>query len=700
MDIALPRLREDIGLFPGPEETDGAPTWTLYDPLRHRYFRIDRLGFEILARWNLGEGRRVLRHIGEETFLQPVEADLKALTDFLGRNGLLDASGPDAARSFLVQRATGRENWWSWLLHRYLFFRIPILRPQRLLVRLAPWAAPFYGRGALWLFLGIALAGLYFAGRQWESFLATFTTFGTWEGQLALVAGMALSKLLHEFAHALTLHRHGGRVPTMGVAFLVTFPVLYTDTGDGWRLRSRRQRLAVGAAGMIAELGLASLALLLWSFAPDGGLKAALFILATSVWVATLMINASPFMRFDGYYLLSDHLDVPNLQDRAFALGRWRLREFLFGLGEAPPEVFPPGRRRVLLLYAYATWIYRLVLFLGIALLVYHFFFKLLGVLLFAVEIRYFVTRPVALELRAWWDRREALKWNVPAMRSLLLAGLLAALVMVPWRTSLTVPAVLEDSGRFEIFPPAPARVAEILARPGDAVAKGQPLYRLSSPVLDFQRSQAEGERTIARIQEEQLAVTRERASEAVLARQEAIRLEARIQGIVEKMSLLELAAPFDGRLVDVPDFLRPGQWVNETTGLGMAVSGRGARLSAYVQQEDLEAVRPGARITFFPDDPLGRPLAARVAEVAPAAGETLADPLLASVHGGPLDVLRGPDGTLRPVAALYRVSAGMPKVSLNRRIRGVARIEGPPRNLASRLVRGAAVVLMRESGF
>lgn len=700
MEIALPRLREDISLFPGPEETGGAPTWTLYDPLRHRYFRIGHLAFELLARWGAGEGRELLRRTREETFHQPTETDLNALSDFLRRNSLVEAGGPGAAAAFAAMREAGRESWWSWLLHRYLFFRIPILRPQKLLNALAPWAAPLHSRAALWLFLAITLAGLYLAGRQWDAFLGTFTAFGTWQGQVALILGMGVSKLLHEFGHALTLHRYGGRVPTMGVAFLVTFPVLYTDTGDSWRLRSRRQRLAVGSAGMVAELGLASLALLLWSFAPEGGLKAALFILATTVWIATLSINASPFMRFDGYYLLSDHLDVPNLQDRAFALGRWRLREFLFGLGEAPPEDLPAGRRRTLLFYAYGTWIYRLVLFLGIALLVYHFFFKLLGILLFAVEIWYFVTRPMALELREWWNRRSGLRWNIPTLRTFALLALLAGVVLVPWRTSLLAPAVLDAAGRQEIFPPVPARIDEILVLPGGSIAKGQVLYRLASPALGFQHLLAEGERTVARIQEGQTAVSRERAAEAALARQEAIRQEAKIKGIVEKTALLELVAPFDGRLVDVPDFVRAGQWVNETIGLGLAIAGRGATLAAYVPQEDLEAVRPGAVITFFPDDPLGKPLVARVGEVAPTASEAVGDPLLASVHGGPVDVLRGSDGVLRPVAAVYRVDAVIDAASIERRIRGVARIEGPPRNLVSRLLRSAAMVLTRESGF
>ncbi|MEO5337014.1 MAG: HlyD family efflux transporter periplasmic adaptor subunit [Magnetospirillum sp. WYHS-4] len=696
----LPHLREDVALFQGCDDTAGAPTWLLYDPLRHRYFRIDRLGFEMLARWGEGEGRKLLRKVREQTFLLPQEEDLSTLIAFLRRNCLVDVQGPSAAAAFLEIRNAGREKWYSWLLHRYLFIRVPILRPQRLLDAVAPWVAPLYSPAALWSLVLLTLTGLYLAGRQWETFVSTFTAFGTWEGQVALAVGLAVSKLLHEFGHALTLHRFGGRVPTMGVAFLVMLPVLYTDTSDSWRLRSRRRRLAVGAAGMAAELGLAGLALLLWSFAPDGGAKGALFVLATTVWVATLSINASPFMRFDGYYILSDYLDIPNLQDRAFALARWHLREFLFGLGEAPPERFPMGRRRMLLAYAYATWLYRLVLFLGIALLVYHFFFKLLGIILFGVEIWYFVTRPIALELRRWWTRRERLRWTPASFRSLVLLACLIAGLAFPWRATVSVPAVLNAAGRMEVFPPVPARIEEILVPPEGTVAEGQAIYRLASPTLRFELEQATHELALARILQDQVAVTRDRAQDTGVARQEMIRLDAKIRGIESRMALLTLAGAFDGRLADVPDFLRPGLWVNESTSLGVVVADGGATLTAYAQQEDLEALEAGADVTFFPDDPLGRALSGRVGEISPVATEQLADRLLASVHGGPVDVLRGEDGALRSVAAIYRITAAFSDRTVARQTRGVARIDGVPRSLLSRFLRGAAVALVRESGF
>ena len=161
----------------------------------------------------------------------------------------------------------------------------------------------------------------------------------------------------------------------METAFLVLWPVLYTDTNDAWKLPSVRQRQLINAAGVAAELALACLALLACHLLPEGPLRAAAFLLATTTWIMTLAVNLNPFMRFDGYFLMSDALGIENLHEHAFALGRWRLREWLFDLREAAPEPLVSGQTLALDLVCIWRLLYRLVPFVGIALLVYHLFF-------------------------------------------------------------------------------------------------------------------------------------------------------------------------------------------------------------------------------------------------------------------------------------------------------------------------------------
>lgn len=123
-----------------------------------------------------------------------------------------------------------------------------------------------------------------------------------------------------------------------GVAFVVMFPMFYTDVSDAWRVRSRTARLLVGSGGMMAELMLAAFALLAWSLLPEGPLRTAAFLLSSATWLTTLAVNLNPLMRFDGYFILSDAWQVDNLQGRAYALCRWRLREALFGYGDPLPS--------------------------------------------------------------------------------------------------------------------------------------------------------------------------------------------------------------------------------------------------------------------------------------------------------------------------------------------------------------------------
>ena len=175
-----------------------------------------------------------------------------------------------------------------------------------------------------------------------------------------------------------------------------------------WKLRSARARLAIASAGILTELTIAALATLGWALAEPGALRDAFFYLATTNWILSLTLNASPFMRFDGYFILSDLLDFPNLHERAGAQARTALRRGILGLDEPWPEHFPARQRRGLVAFAIGTWLYRLVLFAGIAVAVYLLFFKVLGIFLFLVEIAWFILLPVWRELRQWWASRAA----------------------------------------------------------------------------------------------------------------------------------------------------------------------------------------------------------------------------------------------------------------------------------------------------
>ena len=710
-ELPLPRLRDDLALLPGPRSRDGAPTWTIHDPARDRYLRIGWRAMEMLSRWHLRHAPAVAAAVTAATTAQVTAREVLELAVFLRANDLTVSDDPASVARLVERRAARRAGPVAWAMHNYLFVRIPLLRPDRFLQATGWLVAPFYGAAWRWGVIAALLLGLFLVSRQWDLFVADTAALFTWDGAAVLAATLVAVKILHEFGHAYTAHRYGCRVPSMGIAFLVLWPVLYTDTTHAYRLVSRRQRLAIGAGGIMVELTIAALATLAWALLPEGGLRTACHAAATVTWIGTLAINLNPLMRFDGYYLLADALDIPNLQDRAFAVGRWWLRELLFGLGDPPPDAFAPGMRRFLIFYAIAVWCYRFVLFIGIALLVYGLAFKLLGLLLMAVEIGYFILRPILRELAAWWQRRHRVRLNRRSATTLAVLAVLAAAVALPLPWRVAAPAVLQPARLAALHAPAPARIAALQAGSGGIVRADAPLLTLDVPDLRFQAEQA-----AQRIAALQALIAREAAVAAPdervgVLRKELAAAHSLAEGLAALQANLVLRAPFDGRFVDLTEPLAVGQWVRPEERLGHVVSGQGLRATAYVAAADLARVAVGAAARFIGEDPAAPALQLRVVAGDQAAAETVDQPLLAATWGGPLAVAGDTEGRAadlqqgagRPLEPVYRVTlapAGAQDMVSPRSQRGRVWIDGPPMALAERAWRTAAAVLLRESGF
>lgn len=717
---ALPALREELLLHRGPPAHDGAPTWTLEDPGRGLFFQIGWAEAEILARWRLGEPVRIAAAVNRDTALEIDADEVQALAQFLDQQSLLQLRGEAACERYVREhRAAAHGHWLRWLIHHYLFFRVPLLSPDRLLERSLPWVRRWWLRRRFALATAFAaVLGLLLAARQWDSFVHTFLHFFTLEGALIAALTLSASKILHEFGHAWVAKHFGCRVGSMGVAFIVAWPVLYTDASGAWRLRSRRQRIAIGAAGMLTEATLAAWATLAWSFLPDGMLRSAAFMLATTTWLLTLAVNLNPFARFDGYFLLADALNVPNLQPRAFALARWQLREWLFGFADPIPETFAPWRQRALLIYAFSTWIYRLFLFLGIALLVYHFAFKLLGIVLFAIEIVCFVLRPVLTELRLWSTRlrAEQTRWNRRSLRSVALTLAALALVAIPWQGRVKAPALARAAAQVRLIAPVGGRLERLPVADGQPIRAGTALFVFSSPDLDHEVRTLRRRIALLDWQQAFQPMHQTTAARVPVARREQQAARERLAELERQQAQATVRAGFDGVLIDRAEPLAAGDWIGAGEWLGtLAAPGR-AVVEAYVGEADLRRIRAGEHARFLPEDPRQPAWSLRVRSVAATATRRLgAVPELASVNGGAIAAERAPPSAhpeqtmagdeWMPEQAVYRIllepaataPAGLPRAQA---LRGTVLIDAEAESLLRRTWRRLSAVLVRESGF
>ncbi|MBS1191999.1 MAG: secretion protein HylD [Rhodocyclaceae bacterium] len=699
--MPLPPLREELVLLPGPALADGQPSHTLHDPVRNLFFRLDWPTFEILCRWHLDDPAAIAADIGRATTLHLETRDVEGVLRFLHDNQLLQPP-PGAAAEFAQRLKKSRGSAGEWLLHNYLFFRIPLVKPDRWLAPLAGRLDFFYSAGFLYLTLAALALGLIEVYRDWDGFAATLVDTLTWSGMAGYGAALVAVKVLHELGHAVTAKRFGCRVPTMGVALLVLWPVAYTDTNEVWKLTHRHQRLAVAAAGVATELAIAVWATLAWALLPEGGPKAVAFLLATTTWISTVAVNASPFLRFDGYFLLSDWLEIPNLHARAFALARWDLRERLFALGEPVPEVFPPRRHAGLILFAYATWAYRLVLFLGIALLVYTFFIKAVGILLFLVEIGWFVLLPLYRELQAWRQRLPALAASRRARRTAAIALAAFLLLAVPWPTRIATSGLLRPAEQFVLYAPAHAQLAALPVPEGTAVKAGALLLQLASPDLESRERGAQARIERLRWQASAGAFDNEQRAQWQVLQEQLATAKAELASIQADAARYAPAAPFDGVLRDFDPDLRPGVWLSQNEPLARLVAEGPQQVVAYLDEEEIGRVAVGDSARFHADGLEGPFLPLQVARIDPQASRTLPEPELASLYGGGV-LVREKKGLLYPERAVYRVTLkaiGPGGDLAGQSWRGSVTIAGRWSAPGWRFLRAALALFWREAGF
>lgn len=698
-----PPLREELHLFPGPRSSNGTPTWTLRDPATNQFFRIGWREFEILCRWRRGAPNRIAELVSNETPLETTTGDVQDLVRFLLEANLLRPQGERGLARMQKHVQSLQQSWFQHVLHAYLFFRIPLFNPDQFLRKTLPWMQWSFSQ-KFFIISGIAgLIGLHFITRQWDIAMATFSETDVMTEVLFITIAMILTKTIHELGHAYAAIRYGCRVPTIGVAFLMLLPVLYTDTSEVWKLASRHRRLVVGASGMVAELLLTAWASLLWGLMPLGGTKDALFFIATVSWISTLVLNSSPFLRFDGYYLLSDWMGIENLHERAGRLGRWKLREILLNLGAPFPDATLYEQRRFLIFFAWLTWIYRFFLYLGIAIAVYHLFFKLLGILLMSVEIGWFLVRPILNEFRIWLRPDTNLRINARVLLTLFILIGLIGLLAVPWKGSIQAPALLQREQHVTLYTPIPAQIQSLLVADGDLVKQGQILLELAAPELTNQLE-------IARLQTELSRWKLDfRGADPDLLHQSPVNdreMEIDLteyQELQRQQAKLTLTAPFDGWISLLGKDVKKGVWLAGNEPILDLAHPKQWHLTAYVRETDLTQIKVGSLGTFLPEGMDWDPIECQITAISPVGTTQIDETALVTHHGGQIPVRRDEKGRWIPTTSVYRVQL-RPTGTLHppkHILRGTVVVENQiAHSVLNLLHRGVMETLIRETGF
>lgn len=692
-------LRQDLELIQGPLSDTGSPTWTLHDRAAHRYFRIGWLEFEILSRWDMGSIMAISNAVSQQTPVDARPEDVERVAAFVLAHGLLTDTSPEGSRRLARFAASRRMGLWDILSKHLVFFRVTLAYPDRFLESTLPLARLFINPASVWLVAGLALTGIYLITRDFSQFAQDLQVLLTFEGALLVGLSLVGVKVFHELGHAYTAKMLGCHVPAMGAAFLLFMPLFWTDVTEAWKLKSNKDRLRIDVAGLGVELAMASVATVLWTVLPHGIIRTTAYVLATTTWIVSITVNASPFLRFDGYYILADLLDEPNLQERSFALALWRIRRALFGLPGPPPEALPPGRARLMIAYALGCFVYRFFLFWSIALLVYHFFFKFLGVVMMAMQIYQMMLRPVVREIGVLYSRRDAIKPLATTVRLLLLAGGLTAVMAVPWRGSVPGWAVLTHERQSMIYAIQPSMVAAAPVANGSRVTAGQTLVELTSPDLESRMHLARLKIAVLRTKLEAMSVDPRLMRDFTPTARELESVNAELAGYQHIKAELSPRAQAAGVARDLPPWLAPGEWVSGGEILGV-VTGGPAMVEAYIPDEDLERIEPGAHGKFYPDGN-GPVLELVVESVDLTAVRDLARQELSSLSGGRIQARKSETGRIVPSRALHKILCRIPDLDTPpaMSLTGKAIIAAKPVSLFTLVWRNTLGIIIRESG-
>ncbi|MBM4092645.1 MAG: hypothetical protein FJ276_24995, partial [Planctomycetes bacterium] len=461
--------------------------WHIKDPLSLRYYQLRDEEYLILRLLN---GRRSLRAIKQavDARFAPRHLELPHLQAFLGRlhrEGLTIAMADGQGAAMLRRaRARRRENWLA-VLANPLAIRFRGLRSSRLFdwlhARTAWMFQPWLGLAGLLLIVAAFSWLLVHADTARHRF-PDLQTMLSGRNVVWLALALTVVKVVHELAHGLTCRHFGARCHETGVMLLVFVPCLYCNVSDAWTIPSKWQRVAISGAGIGAELTLASLCTFLWWFSEPGLLNAVCLNVLVVCSVGTLLLNGNPLLRYDGYYMLADLLEIPNLQQEAAAQVR-RVARPLFMNDQAVGTEDAPGRRAVLLtIYGVASALYRWIVVAGVLWICLVFFraegVPIVGHALIIMVVAGLLVAPVIRGASFLLDPRS--RRHVSRRRLAATAAIAAALALlfffVPLPHRVSAPLVVEPANARPVYVVAPGTLDQLHVAVGSEVRAGQEL--------------------------------------------------------------------------------------------------------------------------------------------------------------------------------------------------------------------------------
>ncbi len=704
----------------------GRTYWVVKDPIGLNYYRFQEEEYAILQ-WL--DGHTSLDEIKErfEEEFPPQKITLEELQQFLGmlhRSGLVVADVHGQGHELRKRRDERKRKMLLAAASNILCIRFKGFDPERFLNWLYPKIRWLFSPASAILCMLLALSAGTLVAVEFDVFrskLPEFQQFFSIHNAFLLAAVLGVTKVFHEFGHGLMCKHFGGECHEMGVMVLVLTPCLYCNVSDSWMLPSKWQRAAIGAAGIIVEVVLASIATFLWWFSTPGLFHNLCLNVMFISSITTIVFNANPLLRYDGYYVLADLMEIPNLRQKATTILTRKLGEWCLGL-EPPDDPFLPQRNQVFFaLYSVAAGIYRWVVALSICMFLYKLFqsyhLQFVGQLMVAMSLYGLLIMPLWQAGKFFYVPGRIDQVKKPRFYTTLgvVVALLLAFLFLPLPSSVVCPLEIQARGAHSVYIDVPGRLLKVDVKAGQSVVEGQPLAQLESTEVDLEVAKVEGSVRECEVKWKNLmqqSFRDRRATAQIPQVREALdALNAQLAEKRTDQQRLHLVAPAAGTVLpppltphrDDPDE-RLASWSGtplDTENLGAYLEpgvmfcqvGDPNKLEAVlvIDQTDRNMIRPGQRVELKIEG-FASPTYTIHSEIANVAEEQLkvVPRRLSNKSQGELPTKTDPSGVERPMSTSYQASAPLDNDEglLLLGLRGQARIHTDPISLGARLWR------------
>ncbi|MDF1837580.1 MAG: HlyD family efflux transporter periplasmic adaptor subunit [Planctomycetota bacterium] len=574
-----------------------------------------------------------------------------------------------------------------------LFFQIPLWQPDAFLSRTARFAKPFFSRFAFAAWIALVVVAGWVVMQNWSEFTAPVGDIFRNENLPLLWVSLIVLKVAHEFGHAYATKLLGGHVPEMGLYMMVFTPCAYVDATAAWGFTRKRDRLIVNFGGMYVELLFAALAVIAWSVMPPGLWRSVMHNVVMLASVITIGFNINPLMRYDGYYALSDYLEIPNLRARSSAEGVRLLKRLVLGLRS--PGENGLGFRTFLVLFGLSSAIYKVVLVLGISATI-ALKFPAVGIALASTYILSEIWTQLRRAIPYLWHSQETdaiRKWAM-SLALMIVAGIPLGVAAVPVPTAVRTRGVLSSDTDLVIRAQAPGflRVHEL--HPGRDVEENEVLVTLHDLEVSTKLNEVEARLDVAHMRLQQAhggaPADVQKATERVQ------QLESERRQSADRADKLIIKSPVAGRIVGGLDPGSLGRFVGRGEPIGTIIAGETV-VRALLSEEELVAVRsePGSPVEFRSKSNPGRVWNGQIKRVIPA-GRREFDQSFAA-HLDPADYSVNPT-TGKAMRSQFEVEVVLTDASaaegLPHRLTGTLRLTGKPEPLGISLVRKSLTFL------